>query len=79
MPCPDQIRLTEDFEEADHAWSACRDNEPIDLRDNAEIYRLSQTGRDLLALRNAAAGRLYEHRIGCPICKSTYVKNKLNG
>jgi hypothetical protein len=44
MSCPDQIRLTEEFEEANRAWLACRDQKPVDLRDEKEIYRLGEAG-----------------------------------
>jgi hypothetical protein len=71
MSCPDEIRLAENFEKAHRTWLACRDRDPINLRDEAEIHRLSQARIDGLTSRNVAATRLYEHRTGCLVCKSS--------
>jgi hypothetical protein len=69
--CVDQIRLAQEFADSNRAWLVCRARNPIDLRDEAEIFRLNQANLDALTSRSAAAGRLYEHRIRCPICKNS--------
>jgi hypothetical protein len=47
--------------EADRAWLACRTSLEGDGLRRAEL--------DALAARNAAANRLYDHRMSCPLCR----------
>jgi hypothetical protein len=71
VACLDQIRLAVKFEESERAWLAFRARDPFDFNDGADNNCLTQTRLDALASRNAAASSLYEHRIRCPICKSS--------
>jgi hypothetical protein len=68
VTCPDHAPLIEAFVEADRVWLAC----PANLEGDP----LNQSALQARASRIAAANRLYEHRLSCSLCKTSYIKNK---
>jgi hypothetical protein len=74
MPCPEQIRLEEEFAVADSAWSEVMVSPVIA---GISINQTSAARRtEALTDRNLAANILYRHRRGCDVCKRMAIHEK---
>jgi hypothetical protein len=64
VTCTEQTRLSDNLDEAERVLLA--------RQESSDEAALPQA----LASRNAAANRLFEHRSSCPLCKTSYIKER---